>query len=127
MEVLVPSLPSNVEFAKVVAIHSNVGDQVLPDQPLFDIETDKVVLEVTSPVAARVSALNVSLGESVEGKQLLMVLDDIRTEESTSFDSPTEAEISDESAKTGQSGMSFAYLVAVFVIGFMVTMAVLRS
>ncbi len=46
----VPILPESVSQAIVAKWHASVGDYVKQDQTLIDIETDKVVLEVVSPV-----------------------------------------------------------------------------
>ena len=46
IEVLVPQLPESVSDANLISWHSKAGDPVAKDQPLLDLETDKVVLEV---------------------------------------------------------------------------------
>lgn len=43
-----------------------VGDQVSVDQPLMEIETDKVAVEVPSPVAGVLEEALVKEGDSVE-------------------------------------------------------------
>ena len=50
-EVKVPQLPESVADATLVSWHKKKGDRVERDENLVDIETDKVVLEVPSPVS----------------------------------------------------------------------------
>ena len=50
-EVRVPTLPESVSDATVLTWHKQPGEQIARDENLVDLETDKVVLEVPSPVA----------------------------------------------------------------------------
>ena len=50
IEVKVPVLPESVSDATIATWHKKVGDAVKRDENLVDLETDKVVLEVPSPV-----------------------------------------------------------------------------
>ncbi|RUO62131.1 2-oxoglutarate dehydrogenase complex dihydrolipoyllysine-residue succinyltransferase [Pseudidiomarina insulisalsae] len=49
IDIKVPQLPESVADATVATWHVKPGDKVSRDQNLVDIETDKVVLEVTAP------------------------------------------------------------------------------
>lgn len=49
IEVLVPNLPESVSDATLIAWHKQAGDFVNKNENLVDLETDKVVLEVTAP------------------------------------------------------------------------------
>ena len=50
IEVKVPVLPESVSDATIASWHKKAGDAVKRDENLLDLETDKVVLEVPSPV-----------------------------------------------------------------------------
>lgn len=50
IEVKVPMLPESVADATIATWHKKVGDSVRRDENIVDLETDKVVLEVPSPV-----------------------------------------------------------------------------
>ena len=50
IEVKVPVLPESVSDATIATWHKKAGDAVKRDENLVDLETDKVVLEVPSPV-----------------------------------------------------------------------------
>ncbi|NNK98960.1 MAG: dihydrolipoamide succinyltransferase, partial [Xanthomonadales bacterium] len=49
-EIKVPVLPESVADATVATWHKQAGDSIRRDENLVDLETDKVVLEVPSPV-----------------------------------------------------------------------------
>ena len=48
IEVLVPNLPESVSDATLVNWHKKAGEFVKKNDALIDLETDKVVLEVTA-------------------------------------------------------------------------------
>ena len=50
LEIRVPNLPESVADATLVAWRKQPGDAISRDENLADLETDKVVLEVPSPV-----------------------------------------------------------------------------
>ncbi len=75
IEVKVPSLPESVADATLVTWHKAVGDLVERDENLADLETDKVVLEVPSPVRGVLRELRVQGGATVVSGQLLAVLE----------------------------------------------------
>ncbi|MDA0656556.1 MAG: dihydrolipoamide succinyltransferase, partial [Proteobacteria bacterium] len=51
VEIRVPTLGESVTEATVAKWLKNVGDTVAADEPLVELETDKVSLEVPSPSA----------------------------------------------------------------------------
>ena len=75
IEVKVPSLPESVADATLVNWHKAVGDTVERDENLADLETDKVVLEVPSPVRGVLRELRVQGGATVVSGQLLAILE----------------------------------------------------
>ncbi len=64
VEVKVPSVGESVTEALLAQWFKNDGDTVDKDEPLFEIETDKVTLEVVSE-AAGILAIKVQEGETV--------------------------------------------------------------
>jgi pyruvate/2-oxoglutarate dehydrogenase complex dihydrolipoamide acyltransferase (E2) component len=73
-EIKIPQLPESTNSANITRIYVNEGQEVEYDQALFDIETDKVVLEVISPSAGIVEGFNISQGEHVVSEQVAMNL-----------------------------------------------------
>ncbi len=76
IEVKVPVLPESVADATVAAWHKNAGDTVRRDDNLVDLETDKVVLEVPSPVDGVIQSISRDTGETVVSDELLCVIDE---------------------------------------------------
>ncbi|MCB1923462.1 MAG: 2-oxoglutarate dehydrogenase complex dihydrolipoyllysine-residue succinyltransferase [Gammaproteobacteria bacterium] len=74
-EVRVPTLPESVSDATVLTWHKKPGDAIARDENLVDLETDKVVLEVPSPVAGVLKEQVVEAGSVVTADQLLAVVE----------------------------------------------------
>ena len=70
-DIKVPTLGESVTEATVATWYKKVGDAVAVDEPLVELETDKVAVEVPSPVAGKLEAIVVSDGETVEVGALL--------------------------------------------------------
>lgn len=74
VEVRVPQLPESVADATLVTWHKQPGEAVRRDENLADLETDKVVLEVPSPVSGVLSETRVEPGTTVTGGDLLAII-----------------------------------------------------
>ena len=70
-EIKVPSLGESVVEATVAKWYKNLGDSVAVDEPLVELETDKVTLEVPSPCGGQLKNISVKEGETVEVGALL--------------------------------------------------------
>ena len=75
-EVKVPVLPESVADATVAAWHKKPGDTIHRDENLVDLETDKVVLEVPSPVDGVVGKIVRDSGETVTSGELLGIIEE---------------------------------------------------
>ena len=75
-EVKVPVLPESVSDATIAAWHKKVGDAVRRDENLMDLETDKVVLEVPSPVDGVLKEIKFKEGDTVTSQQLLAIIEE---------------------------------------------------
>ena len=53
LKILVPNLPESVSDATLVAWHKKVGDSVIKNDSLVDLETDKVTLDLNHPLAGQ--------------------------------------------------------------------------
>ena len=74
-EIKVPVLPESVADATVAAWHIQPGDSIRRDENLVDLETDKVVLEVPSPVDGVLRKIVRDSGETVTSGELLGVIE----------------------------------------------------
>ena len=75
VEVKVPSLPESVADATLVTWHKRPGEAVSRDENLVDLETDKVVLEVPSPVDGVLTEILRKDGDTVTAGELLAKVD----------------------------------------------------
>ena len=73
-QILVPSLGESVTEATVSRWLKQVGEQVETDEPLVELETDKVNIEVPSPISGTLSSITVKEGTTVEVGALLGLL-----------------------------------------------------
>jgi 2-oxoglutarate dehydrogenase E2 component (dihydrolipoamide succinyltransferase) len=70
-DIKVPSLGESVVEATVAKWYKNLGDSVAVDEPLVELETDKVTLEVPSPCGGQLKNISAKEGETVEVGALL--------------------------------------------------------
>ena len=70
-QILVPSLGESVTEATVSKWLKQVGEEVDSDEPLVELETDKVNVEVPSPLAGTLSSIKVKEGDTVEVGSIL--------------------------------------------------------
>ena len=75
VEIKVPALGESVTEATVAKWLVKVGDQVAIDQPLCELETDKVTVEVNATVAGSVADLAVAEGATVQVGGVLCHID----------------------------------------------------
>ncbi|HUO78861.1 MAG TPA: dihydrolipoamide acetyltransferase family protein [Steroidobacteraceae bacterium] len=71
----VPDLGEGTVSSEIVAWRAKVGDLVREDEPLVEMSTEKAVVEVPSPVAGRIVALNGGPGDVVAVGAELVVFD----------------------------------------------------
>lgn len=70
-QIKVPTLGESVSEATVAQWLKKEGEAVAADEPVVELETDKVTLEVNAPEAGVISAIIVQEGENVEVGALL--------------------------------------------------------
>ena len=73
-DILVPVLGESVTEATVARWLKKEGEEVAADEPVVELETDKVNLEVPSPVSGIISKINSKDGENVEVGSVLGVV-----------------------------------------------------
>jgi len=100
-EVKVPGLPESVSDATVAAWHKKAGDTVHRDENLVDLETDKVVLEVPSPVTGTIKEITRETGETVTSDEVLAVIEEGEVEESAADENGDEQEREPDSGGDG--------------------------
>jgi 2-oxoglutarate dehydrogenase E2 component (dihydrolipoamide succinyltransferase) len=73
-DVRVPTLPESVTDATVLTWHKKPGDPVSREENLLDLETDKVVLEVPSPIDGVLTEIKAEEGAVVTSDDILAIL-----------------------------------------------------
>jgi 2-oxoglutarate dehydrogenase E2 component (dihydrolipoamide succinyltransferase) len=96
-EIRVPTLGESITEATVGKWFKQRGDAVKADEPLVELETDKVTLEVNAPGSGVLSEISVQTGETVSIGALLGAL----STSSTPASAPAKAEASAPASKPG--------------------------
>ena len=73
-EIRVPALGESVTEATVAKWIRQAGEGVAADEPLVELETDKVTLEVNAPAAGTLAEITIAEGATVEVGALLGVI-----------------------------------------------------
>nr|WP_275575203.1 biotin/lipoyl-containing protein [Methylocucumis oryzae] len=94
IEVTVPNLPESVSDATIAAWHKKPGDTVNKNDSLVDLETDKVVLEVTAPESGVLTEVLAEQGAIVLAGQVIGVLDTEKRAATVSSPSVASADVS---------------------------------
>ena len=75
-KILVPILGESITEATVSKWLKNQGESIQVDEPIVELETDKVNLEVPSPISGILSKINAKNGETVEVGAVLGLIDE---------------------------------------------------
>lgn len=94
IEVKVPMLPESISDATISEWHKKAGDSVSRDENIMDLETDKVMLEVPSPVDGILKEIRKKKGDVVHANEVVAIIDE--------GGAPAKSEAPKESTKTEQ-------------------------
>ena len=75
LKIVVPHLPESVNDATLIAWHKKVGELVMKNDSLVDLETDKVTLEVVAPESGVLREILKTDGAIVVSGELLATFD----------------------------------------------------
>lgn len=78
-EIIVPEVSDGVTEGTVVDITVAVGDRVDVDQSLLELETDKAVIAIPSPLAGTIAEIKVTQGDKVPIGAVIMVVESAET------------------------------------------------
>jgi 2-oxoglutarate dehydrogenase E2 component (dihydrolipoamide succinyltransferase) len=90
IEIKAPTFPESVADGSIATWHKQVGEAVLRDEPLVDIETDKVVLEVVAPADGVLKEILKPEGEIVLSDEVVAIFEEGAAASAAS--APAEAE-----------------------------------
>src|SRR6201996_9862390 len=71
VQIKVPAMGESVTEATVARWFKKEGDSVARDEPLLELETDKVTVEVPAPAAGAIESIAVKAGDTVQVGALL--------------------------------------------------------
>src|SRR6059058_3249028 len=74
IEVKIPPMGESINSGILAKWHVNDGDVVKKDQPLFELETDKITSEGTAEASGKIS-LKVAAGDEVKIGQVVATID----------------------------------------------------
>ncbi len=66
VEFILPDLGEGIHEAEIIAVKVKEGEMVKEDQIIFEVETDKAVVEIPSPYAGAVAEIHVAQGQTVK-------------------------------------------------------------
>ena len=75
-EITVPTLGESVTEGTIGEWLKKPGDAVAVDEPIASLETDKVAVEVPSPVAGVMGELKAEVGETVEVGAVIAIIEE---------------------------------------------------
>ncbi|MFT7672028.1 MAG: 2-oxoglutarate dehydrogenase E2 component (dihydrolipoamide succinyltransferase) [Gammaproteobacteria bacterium] len=90
VEIKVPALPESVTEGTLGEWHKKIGDQIVADENIVDLETDKVVLEIVATSAGVLESMLFETGATVKDGDILGVLNtEMGAKEETSSSAET--------------------------------------
>jgi len=72
--VVIPQMGESIFEGTITKWHKKVGERVEKDEPLFEISTDKVDVEIPAPVAGLLTEIKVAEGATVEINTVVAVI-----------------------------------------------------
>ncbi len=82
----VPDIGENVEAGKVVAVHIKPGKMISVEDPVIELETDKAVVEIPSPVAGKVVDVLAQEGSELKVGDVIATIETAKVADQTSED-----------------------------------------
>lgn len=103
-EIKVPTLGESVTEATIGQWFKKVGDQVKVDEPIVELETDKVTIEVPAPSSGTLEAIAAEVGETVEVGALIGAIG--AGDESAASAESDDDQDNDDNAETSEASMA---------------------
>ena len=101
-KILVPELGESITEATVLKWLKNKGENINADEPVVELETDKVNLEVPSPIDGTLSEINFKDGDTVKVGTVLGTISDGKGEAVKIDKKPSQIDQSNNVIKLGQ-------------------------
>ena len=129
IDVKVPAFPDSIRTADVAKLYVSEGQLVYAGDILFDVETEKVVLEVMADCNGIIENITIANGDHVNAEQVVMTLQQLADSEMPAR--PTAQQTHDSKLSVSGSAEEDAIASALFsklnticwVIGFIIGVA----
>ena len=95
VEIKAPTLPESVPDGTIATWYKNIGDSVRRDELLVDIETDKVVIEVVSPIDGILQEIIKNAGDTIVSNEAIGGLQEQTSSAPSMPDRPVNSESSE--------------------------------
>ena len=95
VEIKAPTLPESVPDGTIATWYKNIGDSVRRDELLVDIETDKVVIEVVSPIDGILQEIIKNAGDTIVSNEAIGGLEERTSSAPSMPDRPVNSESSE--------------------------------
>jgi 2-oxoglutarate dehydrogenase E2 component (dihydrolipoamide succinyltransferase) len=107
-EIRVPALGESVTEATIAKWFRQAGEAVKADEPLVELETDKVTVEVPAPASGKLSSIDAAPGTTVNVGALLGMIEEgaAGTAPAKAADAPKKAEAPAPAAKAAEAPLS---------------------
>jgi len=102
-EITVPALGESVTEGSIGEWLKQPGDAVAIDEPIASLETDKVAIDVPSPVAGVLSEHRAEVGDTVEVGAVIAVIEEGATTAATKGEEPAREEAKREEGEEARS------------------------
>ena len=98
VEIKAPTLPESVPDGTIATWYKNIGDSVRRDELLVDIETDKVVIEVVSPIDGILQEIMKNAGDTIVSNEAIGGLEERTSSAPSMPDRPVNSESSESAS-----------------------------
>jgi pyruvate dehydrogenase E2 component (dihydrolipoamide acetyltransferase) len=101
MQVVIPEIIQNVQKAEILALLVRVGQHVLAEQPVLELEAGKASFELPCPVTGKIEQILVRIGDDVEVGDVVLTLQTVDETEHSSAASSAPTPSDSDTADTG--------------------------
>lgn len=105
-DIIVPPMGESISEATIARWLKHQGDKVAMDEPLVELETDKVTLEVSSPASGVLTDVLIKQGETVNVGALIGRVTEGASPQSSSFEEKSPQEIKNANANISPKAKS---------------------
>jgi pyruvate dehydrogenase E2 component (dihydrolipoamide acetyltransferase) len=103
VDFILPDLGEGIQEAEILKILVSEGQAVKEDQPIFEVETDKAVVEIPSPHAGTIEKVHVKVGEMVTVGSAMVSYNVGQEKAASTSSSATKSEATAESKGNAQA------------------------